>query len=238
MSTAKLKQALAAFGPVMMEGYGQTEAFASIAVLRPEEHFVNGSPAPDTRLKSCGRPSTYIDLRIVNETGGTAQSGETGEICVRGDVVTPGYYKDPEQTAATIIDGWLHTGDVGHLDEAGYLYLTDRKRDVIITGGLNVYPAEIEQVLWSHPAVVDCAVVGIPDDDWGERVVAVIETTDGRPIDHADVLAWCRSELGAVKTPKELFRVDSLPRSPNGKVMRREAALLVRSGLQRGPLDP
>ncbi|MFD0656106.1 class I adenylate-forming enzyme family protein [Thermocatellispora tengchongensis] len=122
---------------------------------------------------------------------------------------------------------------MGHLDEAGYLYITDRKKDVIITGGLNVYPAEVEQVLWSHPGVADCAVVGIPDDDWGERVVAVIETTDGQPIDNAEVLAWCRSELGAVKTPKELFQVDSLPRSPNGKVMRREAALLFRETQRR-----
>lgn len=154
----------------------------------------------------------------------------TGEICVRGDLLMKGYYKDPARTAETIVDGWLHTGDLGTMDHEGYLHLTDRSRDLIISGGFNVYPGEVEQVLWSHPAVRDCAVVGAPHEDWGEAVTAVVELNDGAQVDEAELVALCRKRLGSVRTPKQVFFVDLLPRSANGKVLKKD----VRAGFWAG----
>ena len=179
MSVEKLRQAIKVFGPVMHQGYGQTEAPGSIAFLRPGDHFKNGEIADDNRLSSCGLPSVFNATAIMDDNGKSLPQGETGEICVRGDIVMKGYYKQPEKTAEAIINGWLHTGDVGHIDSEGFLHITDRKRDMIITGGFNVYPSELEQVIWSHPAVLDCAVIGVPDDDWGEAVKAVVELKPG-----------------------------------------------------------
>ena len=148
--------------------------------------------------------------------------GETGEICVRGDLVMKGYYKAPEKTAETIVDGWLHTGDIGHLDADGYLHITDRKKDMIITGGFNVYPSEVEQVIWSHPAVQDCAVIGVPDQHWGEAVTAVVELNAGQRVSADELIALCKDRLGSVKAPKSVEFVDSLPRSPVGKVLKKD----------------
>jgi acyl-CoA synthetase (AMP-forming)/AMP-acid ligase II len=148
--------------------------------------------------------------------------GETGEICVRGDLVMKGYYKDPEKTAESIIDGWLHTGDVGHIDADGYLHITDRKKDMIISGGFNVYPSEVEQVIWGHPAVQDCAVIGVPDDKWGESVKAVVELNAGQSVSAEDLIALCKEKLGSVKAPKTVDFIEQLPRSPVGKVLKKE----------------
>jgi len=209
----------------MMGGYGQTEAPASIAFLRPEEHFRNGrgkTLAADARLKSVGRPSPYIRVEIMDEENRTLKAGETGEICVKGDLLMKGYYKNPEQTAKTITNGWLHTGDIGHIDEDGYLYITDRKKDMIITGGFNVYPQTIEQVIWSHSAVQDCAVIGVPDEDWGEAVKAVVEVKPGQTIDVEEIKALCKKKLGSVKTPKTVDIIKELPRSSVGKVLKKD----------------
>jgi len=222
MSLDKLRRALDIFGPVMTGAYGQVEAFAAIAYLRPEEHFINGDQAPDSRLSSCGRPYPLIEVRILDEAGQQTRSDVPGEICVRGDLVMRGYYKDPEHTAATITDGWLHTGDIGYLDDTGYLHITDRKKDMIISGGFNVYPTEVEQVLWRHPAVLDCAVIGVPDEDWGEAVTAVVELNSGAEVTAVELRALCREALGGIRTPKRIQFVDSLPRSPTGKVLRRD----------------
>ncbi|MFY0612728.1 MAG: AMP-binding protein [Hyphomicrobiaceae bacterium] len=222
MSLEKLRQSIDVFGPVMMEGYGQMEAFASIAYLAPEEHFVDGKLAPDTQLSSCGRPAPLTNVMICDDANQAQPTGQSGEICVKGDIVMKGYYKAPDKTAETIIDGWLHTGDVGHLDERGYLHLTDRKKDMIISGGFNVYPSEVEQVIWSHPAVQDCAVIGVPDDKWGEAVKAVVELNSGMNVDAAELLALCRERLGGVKTPKSVDFVEHLPRSANGKVLKKD----------------
>src|SRR5512145_2686945 len=147
--------------------------------------------------------------------------GETGEICVRGDLVMKGYYKAPEKTAETIVDGWLHTGDIGHLDADGYMHITDRKKDMIITGGFNVYPSEVEQVIWSHPAVQDCAVIGVPDEHWGEAVKAVIELKPGKSATEEEVIALCKEKIGSMKAPKSVEFWETLPRSPVGKVLKR-----------------
>jgi acyl-CoA synthetase (AMP-forming)/AMP-acid ligase II len=158
----------------------------------------------------------------MDDEGRPLPRGKTGEICVRGDIVMAGYYKQPDKTAQTIVNGWLHTGDVGHLDEEGFLHLTDRKRDVIISGGFNVYPSEVEQVLWTHEAVLDCAVIGVPDANWGEAVKAVVELKPGAQVDAQTLIALCKEKLGSVKAPKSVDLIESLPRSPVGKVLKKE----------------
>ncbi|OXI33534.1 class I adenylate-forming enzyme family protein [Burkholderia aenigmatica] len=222
MSVEKLKRAIEVFGPVMAGGYGQTEAAASISYLTPAEHFVNGKLASDERLSSVGRPNPLIRVEIMNDRGEVLPQGETGEICVRGDLVMKGYYKAPDKTADTIVDGWLHTGDVGHVDAEGYLHITDRKKDMIISGGFNVYPSEVEQVIWAHPAVQDCAVIGVPDDKWGEAVKAVVELNAGQSVSAEELVALCKEKLGSVKAPKSVEFVAALPRSTVGKVLKKD----------------
>jgi acyl-CoA synthetase (AMP-forming)/AMP-acid ligase II len=222
MSVEKLKRAIEVFGPVMMGGYGQTEAPTSISFLTPGEHFAAGKIAPDERLASVGRPNPLVRVEIMNDANEILPPGETGEICVRGDLVMKGYYKAPEKTAEAIVDGWLHTGDIGHLDAEGYLHITDRKKDMIITGGFNVYPSEVEQVIWSHPAVQDCAVIGVPDTQWGEAVKAVVELNAGQSVSADELIALCKDRLGSVKSPKSVEFVESLPRSPVGKVLKKD----------------
>ncbi|MEI5521200.1 AMP-binding protein [Streptomyces brasiliscabiei] len=221
MSTEKLRRAIEVFGPVMFQGYGQTEAPSGIAFLRPEEHLTTGDGS-DFRLSAAGRPAPLVHVEVLDGEGRILPPGESGEICVRGDLVMKGYYKDPVRTAETIVDGRLHTGDIGFLDDEGFLHITDRKKDLIISGGFNVYPSEVEQVVWKHPAVQDCAVIGIPDEDWGEAVTAVVELNDGEELTDTELIAYCRPRLGGVKTPKRVVFVSELPRSANGKVLKKD----------------
>lgn len=222
MSVGKLRLALQVFGPVMFQGYGQTEAPGGIAAMRPGEHFSEGAIAPDQRLSACGLPSPLSAVQVQGADGRPLPPGESGEICVRGDIVMKGYYKQPDKTAEAIVDGWLRTGDVGHFDAEGFLHITDRKRDVIISGGFNVYPSEVEQVLWAHPAVLDCAVIGVPDEQWGEAVKAVVELKAGFSATAQELIALCRERLGSVKAPKSLDFTPRLPRSPVGKVLKKD----------------
>lgn len=222
MSPEKLRRALTIFGPVMIQAFGQTEAAASISCLRPEEHFVNGEIAPQERLSSCGRPFPLLRVTIRDDDNRDLPTGEVGEICVAGDNVMKGYYQDPDKTAETVIGTWLHTGDVGYLDAEGFLHITDRKKDMIITGGFNVYSSEVEGVINSLPAVQDCAVVGVPDEKWGEAVKAVVELNAGMRVDAEEIIALCKQRLGSVKTPKSVDFIATLPRSANGKVQKRE----------------
>ena len=190
MSVEKLKQAIGTFGPVMMGGYGQTEAPTSISFLTPGEHVVAGQVAPDERLSSVGRPNPLVRVEIMNDAN---------------EILPPG-----------------ETGDIGHLDADGYLHITDRKKDMIITGGFNVSPSEVEQVIWSHPAVQDCAVIGVPEQHWGEAVTAVVEFNAGHQVGADELIALCKDKLGSVKAPKSVDFVDSLPRSPVGKVLKKD----------------
>jgi acyl-CoA synthetase (AMP-forming)/AMP-acid ligase II len=225
MSTEKLREAIRAFGPVLCQGYGQTEAAGSIAFMKPGDHFVGGDISGeiegDERLTGCGRPIVFNQTAIMSDDGEVLPQGETGEICLKSDVVMMGYYNQPDKTAETLIDGWLHTGDIGHIDQDGFIHITDRKKDLIISGGFNVYPSEIEQVLWSHPAVLDCAVIGVPHADWGEAVKAVVELKPGETVTDAELIALCKEKLGSVKAPKSVDFVDQLPRSPVGKVLKK-----------------
>jgi acyl-CoA synthetase (AMP-forming)/AMP-acid ligase II len=222
MSLDKLRRAIEMFGPVMHQGYGQTEAPGSIAFLRPGDHFVDGKIAPDSRLSACGLPAITNAISIQDDHGQHLAQGENGEICVGGDIVMKGYYKQPDKTAEAIVDGWLHTGDIGHLDAEGFLHITDRKKDLIISGGFNVYPSEVEQVIWSHPSVLDCAVIGVPDEKWGEAVKAVIELKPGQSVSAEDIIALCKDRLGSVKAPKSVDFIATLPRSPVGKVLKKD----------------
>jgi acyl-CoA synthetase (AMP-forming)/AMP-acid ligase II len=233
MSVEKLRRAITVFGPRMTQFFGLSEAPALCTFLAPQEHLVDGAPAGDEVLASCGRATPLIDIRILDESRREVPQGQVGEVCVSGDLVTPGYYGQPELTAATIVEGWLHTGDIGYFDGAGRLHLCDRKKDMIISGGLNIYPQEIEQVLWTHPAVQDCAVIGAPDPEWGELVTAVVELHSGATVSAEELLALCRERLGSVKVPKKLEFVPELPRSPNGKVLKRAIRERYWSGMVR-----
>jgi acyl-CoA synthetase (AMP-forming)/AMP-acid ligase II len=222
MSADKLEEALEVFGPVMTQTFGQVEAPMICTVMSPSEHLEAVRDADRrVRLTSCGRPSLVARVEIMGADGELVAHGAHGEIVVRGDLVMEGYYGDAKATAeARRPGGWHGTGDVGFRDDEGFVYIVDRKRDMIITGGFNVFPSAVERVVWSHPAVLDCAVIGLPDDKWGESVTAVVELKDGEDASAEEIIALCRSTLGSVQAPKAvLFR--TLPRSANGKVLKR-----------------
>lgn len=209
----RIEQAIGTFGPCLVQMYGQTEAPGALLVLTQDDHRPGAA-----RLRSAGRPFPGVRLALLGDDGQPVASGAVGEICVRGALVMDGYLHQPEATAAALQDGWLHTGDLATRDEDGYYYLVDRKKDMIITGGFNVYPLEVENVLASHPAVASCAVLGLPDPLWGEQVTAYVVFKHGMSV-APDVLAGLvRHEKGAIQTPKVVRIVDSLPLTNFGKV--------------------
>lgn len=222
MSVEKLKEAIEVFGPVMAQLYGQTEAPITCTFLSPEEHLVVGDPDKEKRLRSCGRPTLLTQVEIMDDEGNLLDPNETGEIVVRSSLVMKGYYRNREQTSEVSAFGWHHTGNVGYKDEDGYVYIVDRKKDMIITGGFNVYPNEIEQVLLAHPAVQDCAVIGVPHEKWGEAVKAIIEVKPSMQVAEEELLSFCKERLGSVKAPKSVEVWPSLPRSSIGKVLKKE----------------
>jgi acyl-CoA synthetase (AMP-forming)/AMP-acid ligase II len=216
-----LRRAMEVFGPVMLHGYGQTEAPMLLTTMSPEEHYVDGRPAPDGRLRSVGHATPFSTLAVLDANELPVAPGTVGEVCARGDFIMAGYYDDPAATADVRRGGWHHTGDLGYVDEAGYVFLVDRKKDMIITGGFNVYSAELEAVIAEHPCVGAVAVVGLPHERWGESVVGVIVRRPGASLTAADVIELCKRRLGAVKAPKRVEFWDELPRSPTGKVLKR-----------------
>jgi fatty-acyl-CoA synthase len=218
IAPARLTEALERIGPVFMQHFGQTEAPNTICLLRKEEHDPVGHPA---RLASCGRPITGIEVALLDASGNEVADGADGELCVRGRLVMDGYWKRPEETAKTLAHGWLHTGDVARRDADGYVYIVDRIKDMIITGGFNVFPREVEDALATHPAVAACAVVGVPDDVWGEAVKAFVVLREGRETDAQALAAHVRELKGAVQAPKSVDFVAALPSTPVGKVDRK-----------------
>ncbi|MDN5939465.1 MAG: AMP-binding protein, partial [Salinisphaera sp.] len=197
--------------------YGSTETHAGVTFLRPEQH----RGGDETLLKSCGSPLPLIDIRIVDTQGNEVADGEVGEFLIRSPSLTTGYYHQPEATASAFADGWFHSGDVGYRDKQGLLYLVDRLKDMIISGGENVYSTEVEQALQKHPAVQACAVIGLPDDKWGERVVAVVQPHEDDAVDEAALIAHCRQLIAGYKTPKQILFRDSLPVTASGKVYKK-----------------
>jgi acyl-CoA synthetase (AMP-forming)/AMP-acid ligase II len=222
ISAARLEEALTRIGPVMAQLFGQTEAPMMISMMAPREHFnADGSVARE-RLASAGRPGPLVQVATMDGDGRLLATGETGEIVIRSSLVMMGYYKDEPATAEAGRHGWHHTGDIGRLDADGYLYIVDRAKDMIITGGFNVYSVEVEQALMQHPAVQDSAVIGLPDDKWGERVVAVVQPHAGRQVDPEEIVAFVKARIGSVKAPKQVEIWPDLPRSKVGKVLKKD----------------
>ena len=220
MSADRLEQAIGVFGPVLGQVFGQTEAPMMISTLAPEDHLHPDGTLARERFTSAGRPTPLTTVAIIDEKGNILPPHERGEIVVRGPLVMAGYYKNPAATAEASRYGWHHTGDIGYLDDDNYLYIVDRLKDMIITGGFNVYSAEVEQALLAHPAVLDCGVVGLPDDKWGERVTAVLQLHPGHEVTADEIRAFVKARIGSVKTPKQVEVWPDLPRSRVGKVLK------------------
>jgi acyl-CoA synthetase (AMP-forming)/AMP-acid ligase II len=219
MPVALLSECMEVFGCGFVQMYGMTETSGTIVALEPQDH----DPARPELLRSVGKALPGVELRIVDDAGKPLPPGETGEISTRSLCNMAHYFNRPEATAETIdADGWLRTGDAGYLDAAGYLFLRDRVKDMIISGGENVYPAEVENAIFGHPDVAEVAVIGVPDAKWGESVKAVVVPKPGAPEDAASIIAWARERIAAYKAPKSVDFVTALPRNATGKVLRRE----------------
>ena len=217
----RLREAVEVFGPVVQVAYAGTE-FGTSTCWFPAGDLAEAAQRGDgKRLRSCGRPSRFAQVEILSDDGAVLGPDQPGEIAIRSYSLASGYYGDAEETARAFRDGWYLTGDIGFKDAEGWLYISDRKKDVIISGGFNVDPSDIEAVLLTQPAVQDCAVVGAPDEEWGERITAVIELKPGMSVDAATLEAACRATLAGYKTPRAFEFWPELPRSPVGKVLKR-----------------
>ena len=222
MHVEHILEAVRTFGNIFVQIFGLGEAPMAITSLPREEHIMDGDPQRLHRLASAGPEVTGVRVCIVDEQDGQVPSGEMGEIVVRSDLVMKGYWKNPEATAETLKGGWLHTGDMGHLDSQGYLFITDRIKDMIISGGANIYPREVDEVIAQHPAVAEVAVIGVPDDLWGESVKAEVVLRDGASATEGDIIEFCRQRMASYKKPRYVEFLPSLPKNAYGKVLKRE----------------
>ncbi len=234
MYLADLEVALAVLGPRLAQIYGQGETPMTITGLSKADHADTGHPRWRERMQSVGFPRTDVEVRVVDEQDRVLPSGEVGEVLVRGRVVMAGYWQQPEATAEALRGGWLHTGDVGCLDEDGFLTLRDRSKDLIISGGMNIYPREVEEALLTHPDVAAVAVVGRPDPEWGESVVAFVVPTEGCSPTYDALERTCTERIARYKRPKEYHLLDALPTNSYGKVLKRE----LRERIMGGSLPP
>jgi len=205
----------------MAQAFGQAEAPFFLTFLSPDDHRRAVDDKVPDLLRSCGRATMFSRVEIIDEQGNVLPPCAVGEIVARSNLVMKEYYKDPEATRAVSVFGWHHTGDIGFKDEDGYFYIVDRKRDMIISGGFNVFSTEVEARLLAHECVQDCAVIGVPDEKWGEAVKAIVQLKTGATATSDELIAFCRSTLGGVKTPKTVEIWPTLPRSPVGKVLKR-----------------
>ena len=222
ITTPVLKAALRTFRCPLFGVYGLTETTGGIIQLDPADHDPDGPR--EHLLRSAGKPQPWAEMRVVDpETGSDCAPRQVGEVWLRGPNVMAGYFNRPQETAAAITpDGWLRTGDGGYLDEEGYLFLTDRIKDMIVTGGENVYPVEVEEALSQHPGVSEVAVIGLPDERWGEAVKAFVVAAAGTDLRAEDLIAFARERLAGYKLPRFVDLVETLPRTPSGKVLKRE----------------
>lgn len=210
-------------GVEFSQGYGQTESSPLLTVLRHEDHLTGDDETRLRRLASCGRPVAGVEIELVNDEGRPVKTGEIGEVVARGPNVMLGYWKRPEETAQTLRGGWLHTGDMAVADENGYLYLVDRKKDMIISGGENVYSTEVENIVYQHTAVSEAAVIGIPDERWGEAVTAVVTLKANAGLTETELIEFCAARLADYKVPKRVeIRAGELPKSGTGKILKKE----------------
>jgi len=215
ISQAVLQRSIDTFKCKFTQVYGLTETTGAITFLQFEDH-------EGEKLLSCGRATFGADMRVVDPEGKEVPHGQIGEIVYRGPGVMQGYWNRPQDTADQIRDGWFYTGDAGTEDDAGFFYVKDRIKDMIISGGENIYPAELESVLAAHPALADVAVIGVPDDQWGETVKAIVVLKPGAALTGEELIEWARSRLGGYKRPKSVDFTDSIPRNPSGKILKRE----------------
>lgn len=222
MLVEDLKRAIAKLGPCLVQVYGQGESPMTISYLPHWAHQADGNPEEVKRLGSAGFARTDVEVRIFDEADNELPAGQIGEIVTRSDLVMKGYWKNPEATASTLKNGWLHTGDVGHVDQNGYLFIMDRSKDMIISGGENIYPREIEEVLIRHPAVREVSVIGVPDPKWGEAIKAVVSLNPGMSAGEQELIDFCRDHIASYKKPKSVDFVDELPKSNIGKLLKRE----------------
>ncbi|WP_077213423.1 class I adenylate-forming enzyme family protein [Bacillus dakarensis] len=214
IAASKLKQAIDTAGPIFVETYGQVEAPMVITTMPRHEL--------SSRLESCGAAGPFVEMKLVDNDGNEVNSGEVGEVICKGPLVMQGYWRNAEATADTLRDGWLYTGDLGWADEKGYLHLVDRKKDVIISGGMNIYPREIEEILNKHDGIKETSVVGKHHDKWGEAVVAYCVLNEGCEVLEEELLQLCQDHLASFKKPKEIHIVKELPKSSYGKILKRE----------------
>jgi acyl-CoA synthetase (AMP-forming)/AMP-acid ligase II len=218
----RIKEALRIFGPILDQSYGQAESIITITHLSRQDHILNDDPVRERRLSSAGREYPGVQVKVVDENDHPLGSGEIGEVITRSDLVMRGYWNQPDKTEEALRGGWLHTGDIGYMDEDGYLYLVDRKHDKIITGGLNVYPREVEEVLSAHPAVAQSAVFGVNDPLWGESITAAVVLREGTRVEVEELMQFCKEHLAGYKRPKKIYLLEDLPKNLYGKVLRKE----------------
>jgi len=221
VSPDKLKKGVEVFGPCMCQSFGQTEAPMLLTFLDAKTVAAAAAGDHPERLRSCGQPTSAVRLAIMNDAGQILPPHQVGEIVARGTLLTAGYHKLPQATAEIRRHGWHHTGDVGYIDEHGYVYIVDRKKDMIISGGFNVYCVEVEAGIMALPQVQECAVIGVPDDKWGEAVKALVVLKSGESLTESQVIAHCKTKLGGVKSPKSVDFVPEIPKTPAGKFDRK-----------------
>jgi acyl-CoA synthetase (AMP-forming)/AMP-acid ligase II len=223
MPTEVLRRGLSLLGPIFIQGYGQTESGPDVSILTMADHICpEDGPGGEKVLASCGRPCIRAHVRIVDEEGRDVEAGTIGEIIVESNRIMSGYWKKPDETEEAIRDGWLYTGDLGYYDERGFIYIADRKKDMIITGGENVYPREVEEVLYRHPAIHEVAVIGVPDSYWVERVHALVVPRGDAHAAEEDIIAFCRRHIAHYKAPRTVEFVESLPKNPQGKILKKD----------------
>ncbi len=225
ISPARLQQAVEFFGPILNQGYGAGEVTSSVTILTEEDH-AEAASGREELYSSCGRPLFDTEVKVVDEKGNEMPVGERGEIVVRGADVMTGYWNAPELTAPVLINGYYHTGDIAYADDRGYLFIVDRKKDMIVTGGFNVYPNEVEKALFAHPAIYEACVVGVPDGDLGEAIKAVVVLNDGQNVDEASLITHCAEQLGRFKKPHSVDFAEELPKNNSGKIQRRDVRAL------------
>jgi long-chain acyl-CoA synthetase len=212
MASEIVRQWQAVFNLRIHEAYGLTESSSLVTFNHLYHH----------RVGSVGTPAGVVEVKIVDKEGQELAIGETGEIAIRGPNIMKGYFNNPEETAKVLRNRWLHSGDIGRLDANGYLYIVDRIKDMIISGGLNVYPTEVEEVLYTHTAVEECAVIGMPHTEYGEAVTAFVILKQGLTCSEAELIGFCKERIASYKAPKRIMFVDQLPKSPAGKILKRE----------------
>jgi acyl-CoA synthetase (AMP-forming)/AMP-acid ligase II len=232
ISEAVLRRALAVFGADFLQMYGMTETTGTVVNLSPADHALALAGRPEL-LRSCGRPSVGVELKIMDPRGRELPVGEVGEIWIRSDTNLQSYYNLPQETAKNLTDGWVHTGDAGFVDAQGYLFLKDRIKDMVVSGGENIYPVEVENAIAHHEAVADVAVIGVPDAKYGEALLAFVVLREGAALGLEELVAFCRGKIAGYKIPRQLEIIERMPRNPSGKILKKDLRKPYWEGAQR-----